>query len=231
MSTTSGGSDAPRVSHLGLFVTFEGPDGSGKSTQARLLAERLRRDGCLVLESAEPGGTPIGQQIRRILLDPANREMRPLTELLLMFAARAQNVEQWILPALAEGKIVVSDRFTDSSIAYQGAGHGLGWETVLEIDRIACHGLVPDLTLCIDIDIETGLQRAHSRNQQHEMRYEQQDLEFHRRVRSAYHELARREPQRFRLIDGQGTPEEIAARIWQELAGLLAARPAGARRA
>ena len=231
MSTISGRREAGRVSNLGLFVTFEGPDGSGKSTQARLLAERLRREGYPVLESAEPGGTPIGQQIRRILPDPANRAMRPVTELLLMFAARAQNVEQWILPALAEGKIVVSDRFTDSSIAYQGAGHGLGGETVLEVDRIACHGLAPDLTLCIDIDTETGLQRAHSRNQQHEMRYEQQDIEFHRRVRSAYHELARREPQRFRLIDGQGTPEEIAARIWQELAGLLAARPAGARRA
>src|SRR5580700_6902920 len=132
----------------GLFITFEGPDGSGKSTQARMLAERLRGEGRTVLESAEPGGTPIGQQIRRILLDPANRELTPIAELLLMFAARAQNVEQWILPALAAGKIVISDRFTDSSIAYQGAGRGLGWEKVLELDGIACHGLVPDLTIC-----------------------------------------------------------------------------------
>src|SRR5260370_4645048 len=124
----------------GLFITFEGPDGSGKSTQARLLAERLRREGYSVLETAEPGGTPIGQQIRAILLDPANQELSPVAELLLMFACRAQNVEQWILPALANGQIVISDRFTDSSIAYQGAGRGLGWDTVLAVDRIACHG-------------------------------------------------------------------------------------------
>src|SRR5207244_669893 len=104
-----------------------------------------------VLESVEPGGTPIGQQIRRILLDPANQELSATAELLLMFAARAQNVDQWILPALEQGKLVISDRFTDSSIAYQGAGRGLGWETVLTIDRIACRGLAPDLTICVDI--------------------------------------------------------------------------------
>src|SRR5579862_5433318 len=152
------------TTNRGLFITFEGPDGSGKSTQARMLAERLRREGRDILESVEPGGTPIGREIRRILLDPANRELQPTTELLLMFAARAQNVEQWILPALEQGQIVVCDRFTDSSIAYQGSGRGLGWKTVLYLDRIACHGLVPDLTLCIDIDTETGLARARSRN-------------------------------------------------------------------
>ena len=229
MSTTSGAGAQGYGARLGVFITFEGPDGSGKSTQARILAERLRREGYSVLETAEPGGTPIGQQIRRILLDPANRELRPIPELLLMFAARAQNVEQSVLPALAEGKIVVSDRFTDSSIAYQGAGHELGRETVLEVDRIACHGLVPDLTLCIDIDTETGLARAHSRNQNHEMRYEQQGAEFHQRVRAAYHDLARREPQRFRLIDGNGSPEQIAEKVWQEVAAVLAKRSVTAR--
>jgi dTMP kinase len=213
----------------GLFITLEGPDGSGKSTQARLLAERLRREGYEVLENVEPGGTPIGQQIRRILLDPANQEMRAVTELLLMFACRGQNVEEWVLPALDAGKIVVSDRFTDSSIAYQGSGRGLGWETVLTVDRIACHGLVPDLTLCIDIDTETGLARAHSRNMLRtggtsEARIDQQAVEFHHKVRDAYHELARREPGRFRLIDGDGSPEEIAATAWKEVAGLLASR-------
>lgn len=200
-----------------LFITFEGPDGSGKSTQARLLAERFRREGHPVLETVEPGGTPIGQQIRRILLDPANQELRAVPELLLMFAARAQNVEQSILPALAEGKIVVSDRFTDSSIAYQGAARGLGWDTVLQVDRIACQGLVPDLTLCIDIDTETGLSRAHSRNRDsgsHEARIDQQAVEFHHKVRDAYHELARSEPGRVRLIDGSGSEEEIAAKVW-----------------
>jgi dTMP kinase len=218
MSTTSPWS--PKA----LFITFEGPDGSGKTTQARLLAERLRREGYAVLETVEPGGTPIGQQIRRILLDPANQELRAVPELLLMFAARAQNVEQSILPALAEGKIVVSDRFTDSSIAYQGAARGLGWDTVLQVDRIACQGLVPDLTLCIDIDTETGLARAHSRNRyagSHEARIDQQTVEFHHKVRDAYHELAKREPQRVRLIDGSGPEQEIAAKVWDVVATSL----------
>jgi dTMP kinase len=214
MSTTKG---------RGLFVTFEGPDGSGKSTQARMLAARLRDQGRDVLESVEPGGTPIGQQIRRILLDPANKELTATAELLLMFAARAQNVEQWILPALAQGKIVVSDRFTDSSIAYQGAGRGLGWEKVLEVDRIACQGLVPDLTLCIDIDSETGLARAQSRGGL-ETRLEEQAIEFHKRAREAYHQLAQREPQRFRLIDGNGTPDPIAAKVSHEFDALVARR-------
>jgi dTMP kinase len=215
MSTISGA--------RGLFLTFEGPDGSGKSTQARMLAERLRKKGYAVLESVEPGGTPIGQQIRRILLDPANNELTATSELLLMFAARAQNVEQWILPALDQGKIVVSDRFTDSSIAYQGAGRGLGWATVLEIDRIACKGLVPDLTLCIDIDTETGLARAQAReiSAAGELRFEEQAVDFHHKVREAYHELAHREPKRFRLIDGSGSPESIAATVWDEVMPLL----------
>lgn len=214
MSTTSG-----------VFITFEGPDGSGKSTQARKLAERLRRESYDVLESVEPGGTPIGQQIRRILLDPANEELRAIPELLLMFAARAQNVEEAILPALAAGKIVVSDRFTDSSIAYQGAARGLGWDLVLEIDRIACRGLVPDLTLCIDIDTETGLARARFRNlnspSASEARIDQQPIEIHHKVRDAYHELARREPKRFRLIDGNGPEDEVATKVWNEVAGVL----------
>jgi dTMP kinase len=212
----------------GRFITFEGPDGSGKSTQGHMLAERLRGEGRAVLETVEPGGTPIGQQIRRILLDPANKELTPTTELLLMFAARAQNVEQWILPALREGKIVISDRFTDSSIAYQGSGRDLGWEAVLELDRIACHGLIPDVTLCIDIDSEIGLARAQLRGRANavnletlETRLEEQAIEFHHKVREAYHELARRQPQRFRLIDGNGTPEAIAAKVWDQVAPLL----------
>ncbi len=208
------------INRRGFFITFEGPDGSGKSTQARMLAERLRGKGRLVLETVEPGGTPIGQQIRRILLDPANKELTPVAELLLMFAARAQNVEQWILPALDQGQIVISDRFTDSSIAYQGTGRSLGWESVLELDRIACQGLIPDITLCIDIDTETGLARAQARGGL-ETRLEEQAIEFHHKVREAYHELARREPQRFRLIDGRGAPEAIAAKVWDEVAALI----------
>ncbi len=204
----------------GLFITFEGPDGSGKSTQARLLAERLRGAGRAVLESVEPGGTPIGQQIRRILLDPANQELTATAELLLMFAARAQNVEQWILPALDQGKIVISDRFTDSSLAYQGAGRGLGTKTVLELDRIACQGLIPDSTICIDIDTETGLARARARGGV-DTRLEEQAIEFHHKVRQAYHELARTQPKRFHLIDGRGTPEAIASQVWEQVESLL----------
>jgi len=211
MSTTRG---------RGFFITFEGPDGSGKSTQARMLAERLRGEGRDVLESVEPGGTPIGQQIRRILLDPANKELTATAELLLMFAARAQNVEQWILPALDQGKIVISDRFTDSSIAYQGSGRGLGWETVLELDRMACCGLKPDLTICIDIDIEAGLARARARGGL-DTRLEEQAIEFHHKVREAYHELARCEPQRVRLIDGRDTPDAIASKVWNQVSPLF----------
>src|SRR6266478_46620 len=149
----------------GLFLTFEGPEGSGKSTQLHLLGKRLRGARYDVLETAEPGGTPIGLQIRRVLLDAKNQELCPTAELLLMFAARAQNVEQAILPALATGHVVLSDRFTDSTLVYQGAARGLGAELVYEVDRIACRGLVPDLTLVIDVDIETGLARAHRRNE------------------------------------------------------------------
>lgn len=209
----------------GLFITLEGPDGSGKSTQMRLLSDRLRREGHDILVSAEPGGTPIGMQIRRILLDPANAELCPVSELLLMFAARAQNVEQWILPALSQGRVVLSDRFTDSSLVYQGAGRGLGAQTVLEVDRIACRGLKPDLTLCIDIETAAGLARAHSRNREalghQESRLDEQAFEFHRKARDAYHQLAATEPERVKLIDGGASPEAVAEAVWRYVGPLL----------
>jgi dTMP kinase len=217
-----GGGDPRRP---GVFITLEGPDGSGKSTQMRLLAERLRQEKYHVVESVEPGGTPIGQQIRRILLDPANEEMCATTELLLMFAARAQNVEQWIVPALLEGKIVLSDRFTDSTVAYQGEGRGLGVEMVAQVDAIACRGVRPDLTLVIDIDTETGLDRARERNRAREAgtesRIDEQAVEFHRRVREAYRELAEREPERVRLVDGNAAPEAVAVAVWREVSAVL----------
>jgi dTMP kinase len=207
----------------GLFVTFEGPEGSGKSTQLRLLAARLRAMGREVFETAEPGGTPIGMQIRRVLLDAKNSELCPTAELLLMFACRAQNVDQWILPALAEGKIVLSDRFTDSTLVYQGVARGLGSEVVYEVDRIACRGLVPDLTLVIDIDTETGLKRAHHRNRAThdvETRMDEQAVGFHRKVRDAYHQLAADEPQRVRLIDGSRNQSEVALTVWEAFSSL-----------
>lgn len=207
-----------------MFITFEGPEGSGKTTQLRLLASRLKEMGRAVLETAEPGGTPIGMQIRRVLLDSSNKELRPTTELLLMFAARAQNVEQWILPALSEGRIVLCDRFTDSTLVYQGAARGLGAELVYELDRIACRGLVPDLTLTIDIDTETGLARAHRRSlrtQDVETRMEEQDMSFHRKVRDAYRHLASEEPQRVKLIDGSRSETAVAADVWTAVQPLL----------
>lgn len=211
----------------GLFITFEGNEGCGKSTQARMLAERLRNAGYAVLESQEPGGTPIGMKIRRILLDAANQELRPTTELLLMFACRAQNVDEWIVPALAEGKVVVSDRFTDSTLAFQGGARGLGSDVVREVDRIACRGLVPDLTFYLDIDLDTGLARARARNRETqgvETRMDEQALEFHRKAREAYLRLAAEEPNRISAIDARNAPEAIAAEIWEHMQALLAAR-------
>lgn len=202
----------------GKFITFEGPEGSGKSTQLRLLAAHLRETGHKVFETAEPGGTPIGMQIRRVLLDSQNIQMRPTTELLLMFACRAQNVDEWILPALAEGNIVLSDRFTDSTLVYQGIARGLGTEVVYEVDRIACRGLVPDLTLVIDVETELGLKRARARNrrtQDVETRIDEQTIEFHKKVRAAYQQLASDEPFRVRLIDGTHPEAEVAEEVWE----------------
>ncbi len=213
------------MNQRGLFLTLEGPEGSGKSTQLRMLAQRLRAAGHDVLETAEPGGTPIGLQIRRVLLDAKNQELSPTAELLLMFAARAQNIDQWILPALAAGRVVVCDRFTDSTLVYQGAARGLGAEMVYDIDRIACRGLVPDLTLLIDVDIETGLARAHRRNQRTrevETRIDEQSLEFHKKVRDAYRHLADDEPKRVKLIDGNRPEAAVAADVWTAVEPLLA---------
>jgi len=205
----------------GQFITFEGIDGSGKTTQMRLLVQRLQTQGRDVLEAVEPGGTSVGRQIRHVLLDAANQDLRPTTELLLYFASRAQNVEQCIVPALAAGQIVVCDRFTDSTLAYQGYARGLGAETVLALDRIACRGLAPDLTLLIDLDLDTALARAHKRNARgatDETRMDDQSREFHQKVRNAYLALAKQHAGRFRVIDGRGTPEEIAGRVWESVA-------------
>jgi len=209
----------------GLFITFEGPEGSGKSTQLRILGKRLRAEDYRVLETAEPGGTPIGLQIRRVLLDAKNQELCPTAELLLMFAARAQNVDEAILPALALGQVVLCDRFTDSTLVYQGAARGLGAELVYEVDRIACRGLVPDLTLLIDVDVETGLARAHHRNermQEVETRLDEQSLEFHRKVRAAYRQLAEEQPERVKVVDGSRAEAEVTKAVWEVIEARLA---------
>jgi dTMP kinase len=205
------------MARRGVFITFEGMDGSGKTTQLRRLAEHLRAMGRVVLETAEPGGTAIGRKIRRILLDAGNRELSPTAELLLYFASRAQNVEETILPALARGEIVLADRFTDSTLAYQGCGRGLGAETVRALDRIACRGLRPDLTLLLDIGPETSLARARFRNiaeTSAETRMDEQSEEFHRKVHEAYQALAASEPERVRRIPATACVDEVERAVW-----------------
>jgi len=204
------------MANRGVFITFEGMDGCGKTTQMRRLAKRLRKNGRRVLETAEPGGTEIGSQIRKILLDSANHALSPTAELLLYFASRAQNVDQSILPALSDGAVVLSDRFTDSSLVYQGCGRGLGADTVLALDRIACRGLKPDLTLLIDIDLATSLARAEARNLRGNRtdRMEEQGAAFYEKVRDAYLALAAKEPDRFHIIDGRDKQDSVAAQIW-----------------
>jgi dTMP kinase len=187
-----------------------------------MLATWLREHGRDVVETVEPGGTGIGQQIRKILLNPENFDLKPRAELLLYFASRAQNVDQVIRPALDAGKIVICDRFTDSTIVYQGYGRGLDLGIVMELDRIACRGLKPDTTLLLDVDLETSLQRAKRRNERMgktESRIDDEGAAFHERVRGGYLKLAEAEPERFRVIDGRAAVGEVAARIQQALTG------------
>jgi dTMP kinase len=191
-------------------------DGSGKSTQLRLLAQSLRERGREVVETVEPGGTEIGRQIRRILLDPANAAIQPRTELLLYFASRAQNVEEVIRPALEAGRVVLCDRFTDSTLVYQGCGRGLAASVVLDLDRIACQGLRPATTVLIDIDLDTSLSRARRRNErcgQSESRIDEESAGFHEDVRKGYLALAQAEPGRFIVIDGRASIGDVARRI------------------
>ncbi len=204
----------------GIFITFEGIDGSGKTTQLRILAERLRETGREVVEAVEPGGTQIGKQIRAIVLDGRNTQLTPRAELLLYFASRAQNVEEVIRPALAAGRIVLCDRFTDSTLVYQGYGRGLGAEMVLTLHKIACQGLQPDLTVFVDIDLDESLDRARDRNvtsSSSETRLDDESREFHKTVRDAYLALAVQEAHRFIVIDGAATVEEVAGRVWKEV--------------
>ncbi len=210
----------------GFFISFEGTEGSGKSTQMQLLVARMRREGFTVVENQEPGSTAIGKQIRRILLDPENAEMDAMTELLLMFASRAQAAAQVIRPALERGDIVVSDRFTDSSLAYQGFARGLGFKAVEQAHQLALAKLMPNLTIAIDLDPEIGLQRAVARNLaaaavRDETRIDRLTLEFHLKVAAGYKKIAAVDPQRFRMVDGSGEPAEVAERVWAEVKEFL----------
>jgi dTMP kinase len=201
-----------------LFITFEGIEGCGKTTQAKLLVEKLQSLNIQVILTREPGGTRIGDQIRKILLHSENTDMTPLAELLLYEASRAQHVHQVILPNLQSGINVICDRYGDASVAYQGVGRELTVPLVQEANRLATGGFQPDLTVLIDIDPETGLSRARSRNLAfnfavEEGRFEEEDIVFHRKVREGYLCLAKETPDRFRLINGNGGVEEVSQQV------------------
>ena len=195
-----------------MFITLEGPDGSGKTTQARLLTEWLREQGYEVVLTREPGGTDIGDQIRQVLHDPRNTAMDARAEILLYSASRAQHVAQHIRPELAAGKIVISDRYADSTLAYQGYGRGLDLETLRTITIFATGGLTPDLTLCLDITPQEGLQRRQLGGDEWN-RLDAEALEFHQRVRAGYIELVKQEPERWVVINAARSVKEVQAEI------------------
>lgn len=202
----------------GVFVSFEGVDGSGKTTQLELLAERLRAQGRDVVTTREPGGTALGQAVRSWVLEAQAEPLAPRAELALLFAARAQHLQQVIEPARARGAIVLCDRFTDATEAYQGAGRGLGAELVRELDRLICGGARPALTLILDLDPETALERAQTRLRRAasgENRFEAEGAAFLRRVAEAYRAIARREPERCALIAATGAIEAVRERVWR----------------
>ena len=201
-----------------MFITFEGPEGSGKTTQIQQLYTYLREQGYPVVLTREPGGTSIGDQIRAILHDPRNTDMRPEAEILLYSASRAQLVAQVIRPALARGDIVLCDRYADSTLAYQGYGHGLDLDLLRRITAFATGGLIPDLTIYLDVPVEEGLRRkqaAYRAGTAEWNRMDAQTVEFHRRVREGYLRMAAAEPERWHIIDATAPPEAVQAAIRQ----------------
>ena len=199
----------------GAFITFEGIDGCGKSTQLRLLASELRVRGVPVVATREPGGTPLGQKLRAALLD-VQEQVDPLTELLVFAADRAQHVRKQLLPALAQNEVVLSDRYADATVAYQGAGRGFDPELIQEIVELATGGLKPDLTLLFDLSVAESAVRTRKRlKAKRTDRLDIEDAEFHTRVRNAYVEIARAAPERFRIIDARGSVEETHKRVME----------------
>lgn len=211
-----------QMSRRGRFITLEGLDGTGKSTQMRRLAAVLRAAGHKVVETREPGGTAMGERIRKVLLDSGTAGLSPLAEMALMFASRAQHVAEVIEPALAAGSIVLCDRFTDSTEAYKGSGRKLGSEPVRELHRVLCGNLQPDLTLLLDSNPAASLGRARRRNRRatksatrthDENRFEQETRAFFARVHEGYLTIAKREPGRVVMVDARGTPGQTHQRI------------------
>ena len=199
----------------GYFISLEGGEGAGKSTQHSRIVEWLSDQGKTVVEAREPGGTPVSEQIRQVLLDTRNAGLNPTAELLLMFAARSQLVEEVIRPALADGSVVVCDRFADASYAYQGGGRQLGAATVGSVESLVLNGLQPDLTLLFDVPVEQGMSRVADRGAAD--RFEVESLLFFERVRNAYLERASADPDRFRIIDASLDIELV----WQQVQATL----------
>lgn len=207
-----------------MFITLEGPEGSGKSSQIGLLAEFLRAQGYDVLQTREPGGTRIGDQIRACLHDVANTEMTAVTEVLLYAASRAQHVDELIRPALQAGKVVLCDRFADSTIAYQGYGRGLNLDNLHTLTRIATGGLKPHLTLLLDIDVERGLARRTMGGEEMN-RLDLEAVSFHQRVRQGYHTLAAAEPGRWIIVDADRPVGEVQQDLGTAVLAHLATNP------
>ena len=200
----------------GLFVSFEGIEGCGKTTQIDRLSDWLSNEGLPFMVTREPGGTAVGEGIRRILLDSQTIRLTPEAELLLFYASRSQNIEEKIRPALERGDIVICDRFFDASLAYQGYGRKLSLELIHRLTDLVCRENRPEITILLDIDPRTGLERARRRNatqSQDEGRFEGEDLAFYERVRNGYLELAVRSPERIQVVSGEGSIEEVAERI------------------
>jgi dTMP kinase len=207
---------------VSLFVTLEGPDGCGKTVQSKRLAEHLRSEGLNVVMTREPGGTEIGDQIRQVIMSLENRQMDPRTEFLLFTASRAQLVKEVIRPHLEAGGVIVSDRFYDSSFAYQGYGHGLPLDELRAITAFATGGLVPDLTLLIDLPAKAGLARRKTGGNWNRM--DAYDLAFHQRVRTAYRTMAQAEPERWRTVDGDQSPDNVQAALQAAVEAFVAQR-------
>lgn len=203
----------------GLFITFEGPEGAGKTTQIARLVEQLSGAGVAHVVTREPGGTPLGTRVRQVVLLEPDLQVDPLPEFLLYSASRAQLVGQVIRPALERGEVVVCDRYADSSLAYQGAGRGLDAGLLTQITQAATGGLQPDLTFLLDLDPAVGLARAATRGEPD--RLERADLGFHLRVRSGFLALAQQEPHRFRVLDATASADELAEQVWNVVAEQL----------
>ena len=202
-----------------MFITLEGPEGSGKSTQIKRLAERLQALGYPVITTREPGGTPIGDQIRQVLVRMENQELHPRTEILLFLAARAQLVEQVVKPALRDGKIILCDRYGDSTLAYQGYGHGLDLEKLRQMLAFATDQLKPDLTILLDLDVRTGLLRKKAEDEWN--RLDAYEVLFHERVREGYLKLAREEPERWRIVDAAQGIDTVQEDLFQLVLGAI----------